>query len=269
MRAKRARPDALVAEIAARQHGVIALEQLLWAGLSRSAVKRRVEAGHLHRIHRAVYAVGHANLTTEGHWMAAVLTCGKGACLGFESAGALFGMLPVPTCPPPSVDVVVPRYSGRSRRRGITIHYTATLTPRDVTRRKNIPVTSPARTRRDLGFGPEPTRSHLEREFLRLIRTAGVPMPEVNVRVGPYTVDCLWRDARLIVELDGYEHHRGRRSFTSDRARDRELKLRGYDVLRFSYDEVVGRPDTVVSSLIDHLSRASRIAPTGRSTRRG
>ena len=51
---------------------------------------------------------------------------------------------------------------------------------------------------------PALTRSEAERRFLELIRAAHLPEPEVNVRVGRWEVDFLWRDLRLIVEFDGY-----------------------------------------------------------------
>lgn len=38
------------------------------------------------------------------------------------------------------------------------------------------------------------TRSDLERDFLHLCRRFGLPTPEVNVKVGHWTVDFLWRD---------------------------------------------------------------------------
>lgn|SRR5262245_1751979 len=78
MRQQGARPrsDAVIAEIATRQHGVLSVMQLHAAGADSSAIKRRVAAGRLHRVHRGVYAVGHARLSNEGRWMAAVLTSG-------------------------------------------------------------------------------------------------------------------------------------------------------------------------------------------------
>ena len=54
----------------------MAIGQLLWAGLSRSGIKRWAAAGRLHRLYRGVYAVGHTNLSREGQWIAAVLACG-------------------------------------------------------------------------------------------------------------------------------------------------------------------------------------------------
>ena len=250
MRKEIVKAELLIAQIAGRQHGVISSAQLLWAGLSPASIDRRVRSGRLHRLYRGVYAVGHRKISREGKWLAAVLACGTGAVLSHESAACLWGISP--TCPP-FARVTVPTPGGRSKRRGIVVHRSRTLGPRDTTRRKNIPVTSPARTRTDMGWGPEPTRSHLERLFLNLVRRAGIPRPEVNVKVGPYTVDFLWRTECLIVETDGYEFHSSRASFERDRARDRYLQAHGFVVLRFTYREVTDDPEAVVTSLRAHL----------------
>jgi very-short-patch-repair endonuclease len=250
MRKKRATPDQLIARIVARQHGVVTSAQLLEAGLSAPGVTRRVAAGRLHRIHRGVYALGNPNLTREGHWRAAVLACGEGAVLSHESAAALWKLSPTS---PAVVHITIPGSNGRRKRRGIVIHRSTTLTPADTTIHRGIPVTTVARTLRDLGYGPERTRSELERLFLRLCRRHGVPKPKVNVRIGPFQVDCLWRAELLVVELDSWRYHSDRRAFQADRARDRELKLRGYEVLRFTDREVSAEPEAVISSLQAHL----------------
>ncbi len=65
--------DAAIAALAGKQHGVVALFQLVAMGLSPRAVRKRVAAGRLHRIHRGVYAVGHAKLLPRARWMAATL----------------------------------------------------------------------------------------------------------------------------------------------------------------------------------------------------
>lgn len=256
MQEESARPDFKVAQIAVRQHGVVTSAQLRRAGITRSGITRRIRAGRLHRLHRGIYAVGHANLTREGRWLAAVLACGEGAVLSHASAGALWKISP-PTSPS-SVDVTVPGSNGREKRPGIVVHRSGTLTRGDMTRLNGIPVTTRARTLRDLGYGPEPTRSELERMFLRLCRKQSIPKPEVNVSVGPYTVDFLWREHALIVETDGYRYHSSPASFESDRARDRELMARGYTVLRFTYREVTEKPATVIASLQAHLHRRMR-----------
>jgi very-short-patch-repair endonuclease len=58
------------------------------------------------------------------------------------------------------------------------------------------------------------------------------------VGVGRFLVDFLWPESRLIVEVDGYEFHCDRASFEADRARDAELAVLGYRVLRFTYPQV-------------------------------
>jgi very-short-patch-repair endonuclease len=226
------------------------LDQLLWAGLSRHAVKRRVQAGRLHRLYRGVYAVGHTNLSREGKWIAAVFACGPEAALSHDSAAHLWKFSPTS---PPYAHVTVPDHGGRSKRTGIVLHRSATLTKNDVTCRHNIPATTPARTRQDMGWTNEPTQSHLERRFLKLLRAHDLPLPSVNQRIGPYTVDFLWRARRLVVELDGYAYHSDRTSFEADRRRDRELQARGYVVLRFTYREVMEEPERVLEALISLL----------------
>jgi very-short-patch-repair endonuclease len=227
--------------------------------MSSSTISRRVREGWLHRIHRGVYAVGNPNLTREGHWMAAVLACGPEAVLSHESAAVLWGISPNG---PPAIHVTVPGAGGRKRRRGIVIHRSTTLGRDETTRRKNIPVTSRARTLRDLGFGPEPTRSELERIFLRLCDGYRLPRPEVNVAIGPYTVDFLWRAQRLVVETDSWGFHSNRGAFEADRARDVDLKRQGYDVLRFTYRQVMTKRNVVAASLRAQLERRSTAAPT-------
>src|SRR5919199_1632870 len=84
--------DVAIARLAGRQHGVIALRQLVQFGLKKSAVTNRVASGRLHRIHRGVYSVGHRVLTREGRWAAAVLACGRGAVLSHRSAAELWNV---------------------------------------------------------------------------------------------------------------------------------------------------------------------------------
>jgi very-short-patch-repair endonuclease len=157
-----------------------------------------------------------------------------------------------PKCPA-SAHVTVPGDAGRARRKGIVLHRSVTLTARDVTRRGNIPVTTPARTLADMGWGRERTRSDLERKFVRLLREHDLPLPEVNVKVGPFEIDFLWRSHRLAVELDSYAYHSDRATFIADRARDRELRRRGFTVLRFADIELDERPEMIVATVRHYL----------------
>jgi very-short-patch-repair endonuclease len=274
-------PDRAIARIAANQHGVVSLEQLRAIGLDSNAISYRVRIGRLHRIHRGVYAVGHKRLSFEGRCKAAVLACGPAAALSHRAAAGLWGMLP----PPGGVlDVTVPRRGGRKRRRDIRVHRSLSLHPAQTTLRMGIPVTTPARTLSDLrrcatpdelskarrqaelrgyrigetgGGEHELTRSELERRFLRLCRRHRLPAPEVNVWIGEFVVDFLWREHRLIVETDGYRYHRGWAAFEHDYRRQARLVAAGFDVLRFTWNQVIVEPEEVLAAVRTRLAASS------------
>jgi very-short-patch-repair endonuclease len=273
------RRDAAVARIAARQQGVLSLTQLNDCGVDSSGVKRRVAAGRLHRLHRGVYAVGHAALSNEGRWMAAVLACGRGAVVSHRSAAGLWRILPAPGRGQSGwagawVDVTVPGNGGRARRRGIRLHRSITLSPAHCTIRTGIPVTTPSRTLADLRpvlsstkfasalreaeflkvpigdrTDADRTGTELEALFLSLCRRHRLPQPEVNILIDRYEVDFLWRDEHLVVEVDGWESHQTRSAFEEDRARDSRLKVLGYEVVRFTWRQVENDSAAVVHTV--------------------
>lgn len=103
-------------------------------------------------------------------------------------------------------------------------------------------------------------RSPLEERFLDLVLRAGLPRPRLNARVAGREVDALWPQERVIVELDGWAHHRGRQAAGADRAKANALQLAGFVVLRFLHGDVVGRPAAVARTLRRALASA---APCG------
>jgi predicted transcriptional regulator of viral defense system len=151
--------DGLVAELAARQHGVVARWQLSALGLSRDAIKHRLASGRLHRVRRGVYAVGHRKLTERGHFMAAVLAFGPDALLSHRSCAALRSLMPDARA---VIDVTVPG-RGRKGLPGVRLHLPRALHPDDVDIHDGIPCTSVARMLMEVA-ATEPTR-HLERIF--------------------------------------------------------------------------------------------------------
>ena len=121
-------------------------------------------------MHRGVYAVGHARLSRQGRWLAAVLAHGPGALLSHQSAGALWGLAPERG----PVDVTA--QSGRRGRKGIRLHR-ALFLPEERTARAAIPVTSVARTLVDLAETLDPdrlSRAYEEADRLRLLVTAEI-----------------------------------------------------------------------------------------------
>jgi hypothetical protein len=144
--AQRVGRERALAEVAARQHGVIALGQLRAIGFSPNAVRKRAASGRLLRLHRGVYAVNGARLGSHAHWTAAVLVCGPGAVLSHRSAAALWGFRPSAAT---RIDVTSHRRAGRGRA-GILAHRADRLALSEVTEVAGIPCTTVARTVVDL-----------------------------------------------------------------------------------------------------------------------
>jgi very-short-patch-repair endonuclease len=142
-----------VAELAGGQWGVVSLAQLRAAGLSYDAVRSRVRAGRLHRLHHGVYAVGHTVLKREGRWLAAILACGDGALLSHRSAAAYWGLLQSAAT---RTDVTTPRR--RAPNATIRLHRSRSLIARDTDTHRGIPITSVARTLLDLAATVKPDR---------------------------------------------------------------------------------------------------------------
>jgi very-short-patch-repair endonuclease len=132
--------------LASRQHGVVALTQLLELGYTVSAIKHRIAKGRLHPVRPAVYAVGRPGITREGEWMAAVLTCGTPAALSHGSAAALWGIQrESERC----IHVTVPFHSDH-RQAGVRVHRRLSLGADAAARCSGIPVTTLVRTLMDI-----------------------------------------------------------------------------------------------------------------------
>jgi very-short-patch-repair endonuclease len=266
--------DRAIVRAAATQHGVVSYAQLVAIGLRSSGVGVRISAGRLHRLHRGVYSVSPPRLlAVKGRWLAAVMACGEGAVLSHMDAAALWELMSAPRGP---IHVTIPTDNGRERRTSIVLHRALTLLPSQTTVRSSIPVTNPARTVSDLrrllsrprfepilrraeilrlDIGPqqehieEADRTELERRMLALCRRHGLPMPRCQQIIGAYTVDFLWPDARLVVEVDGWKTHGTRSAFESDRSRDAELQVAGYRVVRFTWRQVTENGPAVAATI--------------------
>jgi hypothetical protein len=138
------RIDAELARVAQRQHGLVTVAQLRAMGLTDGAITKRVNRDVLHRRYRGVYALGHASLSREGEWLAAVLAAGDGAALSHGSAAELHAISRFRN---PRTAVVTRR---KRRIEGVRVYTTRHLHARDLTTYERIPVTSVPRTLVDL-----------------------------------------------------------------------------------------------------------------------
>jgi hypothetical protein len=105
----------------------------------------------------------------------------------------------------------------------------------------------------DLDDAPPLLLSPVEGAFRELVRGHGFPTPQYNAYVEAELVDVVWRDHRLIVEIDGWSFHRSKRSFADDRRRDRKLVKAGWRVVRFPADDVLYRPGAVAAEISELL----------------
>ncbi len=210
-------PNNAAAELAARQWGVLDIDELRACGLSAGAVLRRRRSGILHAIYPGVYGWGHDGLTIRGRCLAAVKACGTGAALSNRAAVSLWGLLDWEEDQIPHV--TVPTSYGR-KIPGIVVH--RTRVPFKIVRFDSIPVTTPARALIDsssalpfdllrravrealalrrvtinelittpgqrhrnlheiIAEGYVPTRNEFEDAFLDLIDEGGFARPDVN-----------------------------------------------------------------------------------------
>jgi predicted transcriptional regulator of viral defense system len=101
---------------------------LLAAGVGPNAVKRRARSGHLHRVHRGVYIVGHLALAPRAEEFAALLACGERALISHRSAAYLWSIVAERR---EDVDVTLVG-ANRRPRTGIRLHFATHNDSRDV-----------------------------------------------------------------------------------------------------------------------------------------
>ncbi len=257
------RVDQLIAAVANRQGGVVARAQLLARGITARAIQRRIEAGRLRVLHRGVYAVGHDAIPIRGRLCAALLVAGPNSALSHRTAAHVLALLP---SMPPFVEITTTRRAPRDRP-GLKFHRATRL---ETTKRHGLRTTTPLRTLLDLATthhpdleratsealvlklvteqelqtqqGPGskqlrrlivgPTRSRFERAFLKAVVEAGLRIPLVAHRIGPYTVDFYWPSHDLVVETDGSPYHDNTLAHRRDERKTAYLQHLGYTVLR-------------------------------------
>jgi very-short-patch-repair endonuclease len=100
-----------------------------------------------------------------------------------------------------------------------------------------------------------PTRARWERAFPAFCERYALPKPRLAVKIGRHTVDALFEGERLIVELDGWDFHRDRRAFETDRDRDADTLALGFATVRITWERIHETPAREAARLHTILAR--------------
>jgi very-short-patch-repair endonuclease len=276
---------------------MVTSRQLAAAGIGQNGIKRRVRAGRLVPRHRGVYQVGPI-AGPCGREMAALLALGDDAALSHHTAAAIWGIRPahegpvhvtVPrertpshrgirvhrtrslkaavrdglhlTTPARTLLDLAPELNQHELERAVEQALVLRLTTHhEIEAECSDGRRGAARLRAALTDEPGLTRSEAERRLRGLIRAARLPRPETNARVAGWEVDLLWREQRLVVEVDGFAFHSSRHAFERDRRRDGDLVAAGYRVVRFTWRQIVREPEAVIARLAVLLHAAATMA---------
>ncbi|CAN5449252.1 type IV toxin-antitoxin system AbiEi family antitoxin domain-containing protein [soil metagenome] len=288
-------------QLAERQFGRVARRQLLHIGWSPSRIRYWLEQGRLRWLLPGVYALGHASGGDQAHFSAALLYAGAGSALSRRTGLWWLGLLPTrpprididaPGHRGSLREIAIhhPARIARRDHRGLpTVEPTAAIvgSSLQLSARQLRKVLANAEFRgavelaelnRTLSRGTAGSRalrsalashmpqlahteSELEDDFLFLLERFDLPLPEVNVRIGHFRADALWRERRLIVELDGRDAHTKPAHVAADHARDLKLRSLGYTVVRYTWAQVHFDGEAVAADISRLLAAPARVIP--------
>jgi very-short-patch-repair endonuclease len=284
-----ARPTNVLHDLLRRHDGVITVAQASRVGLSYEAVRRRVRSGHWRPCSAGVYFVDDRPFTDAARIRSDVWGYGAAATASGLAAAWWLGLTKfAPAIVEVTVprDSHGRCHDGsRVRRRDLDacdvvesrgLRVTAvplTIVEASVRGRDGVKLMdeglqrhaeladlwkthlrnkgrygSPA-ARRLLHAAEDGTRSAAERLFARLLTRADIAGWRANQRVVSYEVDFFFRDARVVVEVDGFAHHTDPEAFQRDRKKQNALALAGYQVLRFTWLDLTEYPDRVIAEV--------------------
>lgn len=91
--------------------------------------------------------------------------------------------------------------------------------------------------------------SHAERLLVRMLRGAGITGWELGHRVHGFLIDLAFPVQRVAIEVDGWAWHVTADRFIDDRRRQNALVNARWTILRFTWHDLVARPDEVVQEI--------------------
>jgi len=277
-----------------RHDGVITLAQARVAGLSHAAVQRRLRSGHWVRCARGVYFADDRPFTDAARVRAAVWSYGPQAVGSGLTAAWWHGLtkfapdvieMTVPRnsngrkrdgCRPRRRDL---RRSDITELNGVRMTNLpltvveaaartgggAKLMDRALQTRIDLPTLWQAhlrhkgrygspRARRLLQAADNGARSEAERVLHKLLGDAGITGWRANYRVGGYRVDVGFPREKVAIEVDGFAFHSGAEEFQVDRTRQNRIVLLQWQVLRFTWLDLVEYPERVIAVIRSAIS---------------
>ncbi len=166
--------------------------------------------------------------------------------------------LPVTTVPQTLLDLA-PSLTRRQLRRVLAeADYRRLLNPDEVRAVLGRGIRGSAALRRALA-DHQPLLSRAasdgEERLIELCEDHGIPLPDLNTWLHGFKVDALWREERLVVEVDSGSAHGTPARMEADRNRDLALRAAGYTVLRYTWHQLTEQPARVATDLLSQLSR--------------
>lgn len=142
---------ATIYPVAERQGGYFTTSQAHEVGVSDQQLHYLAKSGSIERAAHGIYRLQRFPAQRFEDVIVASLWAGEGAVASHETALAVYGLT---EAMPPVIHMTVPRRF-RGKRKGVVVH-TASLREDERTTREGVPVTTPARTIRDIAvrYGP-------------------------------------------------------------------------------------------------------------------
>lgn len=269
--------------------GVVTASQARQIGMSHDAVERRVRSGHWRRCSRGVYFVDDRPFTDAARIRAAVWGYGPRAVGSGLTAAWWWNVttfapdvveVTVPrnshgrskegsrvrrrdlsdvdvierrglavTALPLTVVEAAARRGGGSKVMDTGLQRHTTLGALWTAHLRNRGRHGSPAARRLLQGADDGARSEAERLLGRLMRAARITGWATNQRIAGYEVDVVFREAKVAIEVDGLAFHTDADVFHRDRVKQNAISLAGYQVLRFTWLDLVEHPDRVIATI--------------------
>lgn len=284
----------MVSEYLKRHDGVVTLAQARAAGLSKYSVNRRVSSGRWQRCSKGVFFAADRPFSEAARVRAAVWGYGESAVASGLAAAWWHGLaqfapaaveVTVPrdsngrrhdgsivrrrdldgadieevrgllvTAQPLTVVEASVRYRGGAKLLDAALQRDARLPDLWKAHLRNKGRYGSPAARRLLQAADDGARSEAERMLLRILRNGGITGWVTNHPVNGYLVDVAFLVEHVAIEVDGFAFHSDAEAFHRDRLRQNSIALRGWQVLRFTWLDLVEYPERMLATIRSAVS---------------